>query len=77
LESITEYLKEYFKNNYRSDLEVTESLFDTGALDSMGIVELITKISNDFDISIEPEEINEDNFETIKSIASLVVSKQS
>lgn len=76
MENIMNYLNKYFKAFYKPELSPETNLFENGALDSMGIVTLISNISDDFQLNIEPEDINEENFQSIKNIATLIAKKQ-
>ena len=49
------------------------SLVDGGMLGSLDIVTLITEIDDAFGIRIPPEEINSDNFNSVKAISTLVL----
>lgn len=51
-------------------------LFEAG-LDSMGIMQLILAIEDQFHVVIDPSELSRDNFATVSRIAKLVRSKQS
>lgn len=77
MDKINNYLIDYFNRNYGHQVQLTDNLFENGALDSMGIVGLITELSDQFEVSFEPEDINENNFESIEKISELVSSKQS
>jgi acyl carrier protein len=63
---------EYFKTFYKGDLTVKTDLFAVGALDSIGIVALITFLEANHGVAIDPADINEDNFKTIEAISKLV-----
>ncbi|MGB6220662.1 phosphopantetheine-binding protein [Haloferula sp.] len=51
-------------------------LFEAG-LDSMGIMQLILAIEDQFQVVIDPSELSRDNFATVSHIAKLIHSKQS
>ena len=50
-------------------------LLDEGIVDSMGAVELVAFLEDQFGVSIPDDEITEDNFGTIASIAGFVSRK--
>ncbi len=75
MEEISSKIKAYFKPYYEADLEFEDNLFEKGALDSMGIISLMTHIENEFKVSVDPEELTEDNFETVAAISKLISSK--
>ena len=54
------------------DFENEEGLVDEGILDSLDMVTLITEINDRFDVSIPPEEIIPENFNSAKAILELI-----
>mgnify|MGYP003632336615 CR=1 FL=1 len=50
-------------------------LFTDGYLDSFSIVELITYIESEADITIDPSEVNLDNLDTVGRILAFVQAK--
>ncbi|MDR1998016.1 MAG: phosphopantetheine-binding protein [Candidatus Margulisbacteria bacterium] len=74
--TIQDAIKKHFASFYKKPISNTDNLFAKGALDSMGIVGLITYIEEKLQITVEPEDITEENFATIESIAALIQSKQ-
>lgn len=54
------------------DFEASETLVEDGILDSLTITGIIASLAMEFEISIPYEEIVEDNFNSISSIARLV-----
>ena len=53
-----------------------ESLLESGVIDSVGIVEVITFIENEFDVKVADEDVVPENFETIQNLCRYVVSRQ-
>jgi acyl carrier protein len=56
------------------DFEAEEALVDDGIIDSLDIVTLVTEINDRFDVSIPPEEIIPDNFNSAKALWALICS---
>ena len=50
-------------------------IFDTGLLDSMGLLFLIEFLNENYGIEVNDEELNPKNFESINSIATFMESK--
>ncbi len=50
-------------------------LFDTGALDSLGFVELLVQLENEFGVRTSPEDLELKNFQSISSIADFVMAR--
>ncbi len=51
------------------------NLFDTGLLDSLGVVNLIVDLEEEYDIIISPSELEREEFDTPKKIIEVVKSK--
>jgi acyl carrier protein len=62
----------------RTDVQLTETdaLLERGIIDSMGVLELITFIQDEFGITVGDDEITEENFGTLASIARYVTGKR-
>jgi acyl carrier protein len=67
----------WLKDNVTGDREVPpdEPLIDNGVLTSLQTVELVTFLEERFDIIVEDEEFDEENFGSVEAIASLVANK--
>lgn len=70
----------YIRDNFlyaRPDYVLRDDvrLLDEGIVDSMGAVELVAFLEDQFGVSIPDDEITEDNFGTIASIAGFVSRK--
>lgn len=63
----------------RTDVQLTETdaLLERGIIDSMGVLELISFIQDEFGITVGDDEITEENFGTLASIARYVTGKRS
>lgn len=71
--TIKNYISETFMYDQPQDALTTDTLLvEEGIIDSMGIFRLITFLEEQFDFTIEPEEILLESFETITAIATLV-----
>lgn len=62
----------------RGDVAFTETdgLLERGLIDSLGLVELIAFIQDEFGVQVAPDEITEETFGTLERIASYVLSKR-
>ena len=56
-------------------IEDDTMIFDSGLLDSMGLLFLIEFLKEKFDVEVEDDELNPKNFESVNSIADFVESK--
>lgn len=53
-----------------------DPLLDSGIIDSMGIVRLVSLLEAEFDIEVEDDEILPEHFETMASITDFVTTKR-
>lgn len=49
-------------------------LIENDILDSLAFIELISRLEEDFDIEIQPTQVNPNSWRTVKSIVELVKS---
>ena len=73
-EEVRTYLKEASLSN-SDNIKDDTLIFDSGILDSMGLLFLIEFLNEKFEISIEDEELLPENFETVNSITEFVQKK--
>lgn len=59
-----------------SDLTDDFPLLERGALDSLGIFQLVSFIEGEFGVEVRDEELVRDNFGTLRDIARLVDGKR-
>ena len=70
-------IREWLQENVTGSREVSddEPLIERSVLTSLQTVELVMFMEDRFGVTIEDEELNEENFASIRSIANLVTSK--
>ncbi len=70
-------IRTWLQENVTGDWEIPDDypLIESGVLTSLQTVELVMFMEDKFGISVEDEELDEENFESVKSIAGLVASK--
>jgi acyl carrier protein len=54
----------------------SESLFASGIVDSLGVLDLVTFIENEFSIAVTDEDLLAENFETIERMVTFVCTKE-
>lgn len=54
-----------------------ESLLRTGVISSLGMMEVVGWVEETFGTTVDPEEITEQNFDTLRGIARFVTAKTS
>lgn len=57
-------------------VELNDSLWESGVLDSITIVELAAEVEDEYNIEIPFDEIIEDNFETPAKLIAYIEAKQ-
>ena len=57
------------------DLDVDASLLESGVIDSMGTLEVVQFLEEEFGIEVTDDEMVADHFESVRSISQLVESK--
>jgi len=76
IDKIRAYIeKELIRDHQMKDLKEDQSLFETGVLDSMGIIKLTAYIETEFNIKISDQELIPDNFDRLCSIEKLISQK--
>ncbi|HXX33494.1 MAG TPA: acyl carrier protein [Thermodesulfobacteriota bacterium] len=58
------------------DIAADQSLLETGILDSLGILKLVTFIEAQFLLKIDDEEMIPENFETLSGISKMISAKK-
>lgn len=75
---IKEYiLSELVKDKAQAKIGDTDSLIESGIVDSLGIMKLIGFLEDKISIQISDDELIPENFSSIDSISALVQKKQS
>ena len=73
MENITNQVLKLVRDLTESDdVQLTTNLLDEGILDSLTTIELITKLEDEFQINIDSEDLNHQNFNTVANIEALV-----
>ncbi len=79
MSNVKEKIKTFIIENYLfgddDGLEESTSFLDEGIIDSTGILELIDFISEEFDITIEDEELIPENLDSINNVAAFIGKK--
>lgn len=60
------------KINAEIDFENEKDLVDSGALDSLVIVQIITAIEDEYGVSIDPDDIDPDNFQSAEAMLDMI-----
>ena len=78
--SIREHIRRFIMSRFpvaaQRELGDSESLLETGSVDSMGILELVAFISSEFEVEILDEELVPENFGCVDALTSFVDNKR-
>jgi len=70
--SISDDLIVYFKETHSVDVTESTPLIGDGIIDSMGVVDLLTHVSEQYQVEFGGEDMTEENLGTVSSIAKLI-----
>lgn len=69
---IKEFLSRFFKNH---DLQPDEDIFALGFVNSLLAMQLVAFVEKEFGIRVEDEDLDLDNFRSIRAISNLIARK--
>jgi acyl carrier protein len=70
-------IKSFFSKFIREDeLTHDQDIFTMGLVNSLVAMQLVTFVEKEFDITVENEDVDVENFKSINAIADLVERKQ-
>ena len=75
IDDITEYVKSDLLQGSNDSIGADDALIEDGILTSLQTVELVMFIEDQYEIEIEPELVNEENFRTLSTVAQIVEGK--
>ena len=67
-ESVREFIVENFLFGDEEGLENESSFFETGVVDSTGILEIVSFIEEEFEVKVEDEDLIPENFSSVVTI---------
>jgi len=74
-DQIRRWLIDNFPLAKKRNVNVRESLLESGVIDSLGTLEVVNYLETEFGVIVTDEEMVADHFESILSIAHFVESK--
>lgn len=75
IEAMRSFIVQSFLLGAGDELEDSTPLMEAGILDSTGVVELVSFLEKQFNISIADEEITAENLNSLENMARFVASK--
>jgi acyl carrier protein len=74
--SVREFILKQFPAARSRGVGVDDSLLTQGIIDSLGVLEVVTFIESEFQLTVSDDEMLSDHFESISRIADLVCGKR-
>jgi acyl carrier protein len=74
-ERIRNFILEKFPLARRQGLKTSDTLLEGGILDSLGVLDLVGFVEQEFGIHVADEELVPENFQTIEQLAAFVQAK--
>lgn len=78
-EQINQSLSEFLMSRFpalKGSLTPETSLIDSGAVDSLGILEVVGFLGEQFGIEIDDDDFEPENFENINALTRFILAKQ-
>ncbi|MEO1614409.1 MAG: acyl carrier protein [Planctomycetota bacterium] len=72
LRRLLQFIRTELVTSGAEDLSADTDLLGGGHIDSMGIMRLVTFLETEFQVSVPPEDVTIENFETARCIVSYV-----
>jgi acyl carrier protein len=67
---LLDFIKQEFLRNPKAEVNEDVDLFSTGIIDSLGVLQLVSFIDEQFSISVPDEDVLYDNFCSIRVLAN-------
>jgi acyl carrier protein len=74
--SIHKFIEDDLLMGQGVDFDSDDALLEEGIIDSLGLLEVVTFIETEFDITVDDAEVTLDNFGSVNAIAAFVKSSQ-
>ena len=75
LSLIEQFIHETFPLARQRKIASNTSLIDSGIVDSLGILEIVTFLESEFQIALTDEELLSEHFDSIESLTAFVAEK--
>jgi acyl carrier protein len=72
---IREFILEKFPLARKHQLKDSDTLLESGILDSLGVLDLVNFLEREFSVGVVDDELIPENFQTIDRISAFVESK--
>ena len=77
-DDVVSHLRRFVEQQFRmaEGLDDDEALLQSGLIDSLGVLELVSYAEREFGVTLEPDDLMPENFASITALAALVERKQ-
>jgi len=69
-------IDEFLPDTRSADLDDDLDLIDTGVIDSLGVLKLVAAIEGTYQLSLEPELLQPENYRSVRAIEALIRHQQ-
>jgi len=69
---VRNFIVQKFPLARRRNITDDDNLLETGVIDSLGVLEIVTFLREEFSLEVEDDELTPENFQSISSIAGFV-----
>ena len=74
-ESVQTFILSRIPQSHRQNITIDDLLLEKGLLDSLGVLDVVTFLEEEFQVQIDDEELTPENFQSIRTIAEFVREK--
>lgn len=74
--SIKGFIQQRFPAFTEAEIDDRAPLLEGGAIDSLGLLDLVAHVEETFGIGLDDDELSPENFETVEQLAQFVSAKQ-
>lgn len=71
-DQIRSFIDQKFPLARRRKIHDNDNLLETGVIDSLGVLEIVTFLKDEFSLAIEDDDLTPENFQSISAIAGFV-----
>jgi acyl carrier protein len=74
--TVREFITNHFSQARKRNLKDDDPLLESGVVDSLGVLDLVSFIESRFVVAVDDEELTPEHFNSISRIAAYVESKR-
>lgn len=73
---VREFVLQHFPLARKNGVKPEDKWLETGLVDSLGILDLVHFVENEFSIHVADEDLSPENFQSLAAVAAFVEAKQ-